>query len=232
MPLIRGPGAGTQIMQYLTQASIGTEILYSFVIIAISLIIYFGTKELYNLTSHKGIKYFRMAFLFFAIAFFFRSFIKFLILYFDLEIFDFNLQMVGMVSFLIFMYASSMAIFYLLYSVMWKKWTGDKIIIFHILAAIIAVIALLVRSSAIILLIHIILFIFLAIVTLISYYDSKKRRKGQHLHGVYILLFAFWILNIIDLTITNALGTFQILIYLASLSVFLAILYKVIQKAG
>jgi len=225
-------GPGTQIMQYLTQASIGTEIIYSFVIILISLIIYFGTKELYNLTSHKGIKYFRLAFLFFAIAFFFRSFIKFLIIYLDLELFEFNLQAIGIISFLIFMYASSMAIFYLLYSVMWKKWTGDKIIIFHFLAAIIAAIALLVRSPAVILLIHVILFIFLAIVTLISYQESKKRRKGQHLHGIYLLLFAFWILNIIDLTIKNVLGTFQLLVYLASLSVFLTILYKVIQKTG
>ena len=39
-----------------------TEILYSFVIIFCSLMIYFGTKELYELSGHKGIKYFRYSF--------------------------------------------------------------------------------------------------------------------------------------------------------------------------
>ena len=219
-------------MQYLAQASLGTEILYSFIIIAVSLIVYFGTRELYNLTSHKGIKYFRLSFLFFAISFFFRSFIKFLIIHLDIEILELNIQLIGIISFLIFMYASSMAIFYLLYSVMWKKWNGNKIILFHILAIIIAFTALIVKIPLLIILIHLILFIFLAIVILISYKESKRRRKGQHLHGIYILLFAFWILNIIDLIITNALGTFQLLIYIASLGIFLTILYKVSKKVG
>lgn len=43
---------------------LGTEVIYSFVIIVCSLMIYFGTKELYELSSYKGIKYFRQAFLF------------------------------------------------------------------------------------------------------------------------------------------------------------------------
>ena len=47
---------------------IGAEIIYSFVIIVCSLMIYFGTREIYNLSSYKGIKYFRQAFLLFAIT--------------------------------------------------------------------------------------------------------------------------------------------------------------------
>ena len=48
--------------------ALGTELIYSFVIIICSLMVYFGTKELYELSSYKGIKYFRQAFLFFAIS--------------------------------------------------------------------------------------------------------------------------------------------------------------------
>ena len=54
----------------------GAELIYSFVIILCSLLIYFETKELYELSSHKGIKYFRRSFLFFGIAYFVRYFIK------------------------------------------------------------------------------------------------------------------------------------------------------------
>ena len=62
-----GQGFG-QGLGKLINLNIGTEIVYSFVIIVCSLMIYFGTKELYKLTSHKGIKYFRQSFLFFAFA--------------------------------------------------------------------------------------------------------------------------------------------------------------------
>ena len=230
MPPMMISGIGRHVLEQLAKASLGTEVLYSFVIIAVSLIIYFGTKEMYNLTSHKGIKYFRLAFLFFAITFFFRSFIKFLLLSFDIER-AIEIQGIGILSFLVFMYASSMAIFYLLYSVMWKKWGENKITIFHILAIAIAVVAFIIRSPGIILLIHLILFAFLAIVIFLSYHESKKRRKGHHLHVIYMLLFAFWILNIMDLA-TNALGTFKLLVYLASTRIFLTILYRVISKLG
>ena len=188
---------------------------------------------MYNLTSHKGIKYFRLSFLFFAIAFFFRSFIRFLLTFLNIpRVFDLSIQGFGILSLFIFMYASSMAIFYLLFSVIWKRWESSKILFFHILAVIIAIITLLVRNAGIILLIHTLLFLFLIVVIWISYKESREKRKGQHLHGIYILLFAFWILHIIDLIIPSALQFFQLLIYLSSLAIFLSILYKVLKKVG
>ena len=64
------------IARNLINPSFGTEIMYSFIIIMCSLIIYFSTREMYELSSYKGLKYFRLAFLFFAVAYFFRSFIQ------------------------------------------------------------------------------------------------------------------------------------------------------------
>ena len=72
---------------------IGTELIYSFVIIVSSLMIYYSTKEMYELSSYKGIKYFRQAFLLFAIAYFFKSFIKILLVYFGTSrILDINIR--------------------------------------------------------------------------------------------------------------------------------------------
>jgi len=233
-PGMMSRGINSQMMQEIMQSSFGTELVYSFVIILLSLIIYFGTKELYELSNYKGIKYFRLSFLFFAIAYFFRSFVKFLVVFLDApEIIRLSQLGLGAVSLFFLMYASSIAIFYLLLSVNWKKWDGkSKEWIFHILALIIAVISLLVRQGIIILGIYLVLFVFISIATIISYKQARERRKGSHLHGIYVLLFIFWILNIMDILTPNLFQSFHLLIYFASISVFLAILYKVIRKLG
>jgi len=134
---------GKKELTNLIGLGLGTELFYSFIIIVCSLIIYFGTKELYKLSSHKGIKYFRQAFLFFAIAYFFRGFIKFIVIYFDingiLELSPITFGITGLTTQFLFVYFSSMAIFYLLYSVI-QKWNNNphKIYLFHVLALILA----------------------------------------------------------------------------------------------
>ena len=211
---------------------IGAEIVYSFVIILCSLMIYFGTKELYKLTSHKGIKYFRKSFLFFALAYFFRSFIKLTLFYFDVGEIRALLPTFGNITLFIFMYFSSMAIFYLLYSVMWKKWqSASTIPVFHLLAFIIAMTTLLSRDPTIYFLINILLFAFISLTVYMSYKQSKKN-KSHSLYLIYLMLFIFWIFNIIDILVPNFLQLFQLLIYLASIGIFLTIFYKVIKKTG
>ena len=217
----------------------GTEIIYSFIIIACSLMIYFGTKELYELSSHKGIKYFRQAFLFFAFAYFFRSFIKFVMIYFNVgAILDISPRTFGFafgqITLFIFMYFSSMAIFYLLYSVMWKKWNGGskKIYLFHLLAFVIAISSILFRNPFVYLGMNFLLLFFVIFTFYISRKQSKQKKTKHNLHIIYVLLFSFWILNIIDILIPNFFQTFQLFIYLASSGIFLAMLYKVLKKVG
>jgi len=239
MPPMTGYATGNFVkgmgpmMGQLGMANIGTEVLYSFIIIACSLMIYFGTKELYKLSNHQGIKYFRLAFLFFAIAYFFRSFIKFLIIYFDIrELFMLLPLNFGVVTLFLFMYFSSIAIFYLLYSVMWKKWGKKslKISLFHLFALIIASISIILPNSLTYLLINLILFLFVSTTLYYAYKHSKK--KKNNLYAIYVLLFIFWILNIIDILVPSFLQYFQLIIYLASSFIFLLILYKVIKNTG
>ena len=226
-----GQGFG-QGLGKLINLNIGTEIVYSFVIIVCSLMIYFGTKELYKLSSHKGIKYFRQSFLFFALAYFFRSFIKIILFYFDAGEIRALLPIFGNITLFIFMYFSSMAIFYLIYSVMWKKWKSKSIVyLFHFVALVIAIIIILFKNPFIYLLINLLLFVFIAFVFYKSYNQSKKK-KSHNLYFIYLLLFVFWIFNIIDLLIPNYLKTYQLFIYLISLGIFLSILYKVIRKTS
>lgn len=212
-----------------------TEIIYSFVIILCSLLIFFGTKKLYELSSHKGIQYLRESFLFFAIAFFFGSFIK---IFFTLAnspplkgMFKILFQSL---SLFIFIYFSSIAVFYLIYSMMWKRWNGHskKIWLFHAIALIIAILSILLNSVKVYLLINFIIFIFILISLYFVHHDSKNKKKKSNLYAIYIMLFIFWILNVIDILIPKFLQTFQLIIYLASITIFMTILYKVLKKSG
>jgi len=213
-----------------------TEIIYSFVIIVCSLMIYFGTKELYELSSYKGIKYLRKSFLFFAVAYFFRSFIKiFFIIMSPPRIMNYSPVLFQFISLFIFIYFSSMAVFYLVYSMMWKKWKNhsNRIYIFHILALAASSVSIFFNSAKIYLMINVIIFVFITIMIYSAYHNSEKHSKKKlNLYAIYILLFIFWILNVLEILIPELLRTFQLIVYLASLGIFLSILYKVLKKSG
>lgn len=216
------------------QGMLGMELIYSFVIIACSLMIYFSTKEMYELSSHKGIKYFRQAFLFFGIAFFFRFFTRFLFIFFNIpRVFELSPRFIGTFTLFIFMYASLMAIFYLLYSLTWKKWNlkSDGIYAFYFMGLIVSIISILTRSIGTLLFLQFILFLFVVIFGYFSHRDYKKKKKPS-LYLIYLLLFVFWIFNILDILLPNFLKLFQIFIYLFSLGIFLFITYKVLRTVG
>jgi len=217
----------------LTNLGISTEIIYSFVIIVCSLMIYYATKELYELTKHKGIKYFRLSFLFFAIAYFFRSFIKIILFYFDKQEIRVLLPIFGNLTLFIFVYFSIMAIFYLIYSVMYKKWKKQNLIyLFHFIATIVAIImALSGFPLQLYLILNLLLFLFIIFAVYTAYHQSKKK-KTLNLYIIYLLLSIFWIFNILDILIPNFFQTFQLLIYIISSGIFLLILYKVLRKTG
>ena len=222
-------------IEFLFPPELGAEMLYSFVIIICSLMIYYATQEMYELSSYKGIKYFRQAFLFFAIAYFFRYFIIFFLAFFNIEnLFGLSIQSIISLSMMIFMYSSSMAVFSLLYSVMWKKWNHTKIknYIFNILAIAIAFVGITFRQIGFSLLLNIIFFIFVAFVLLVAYQNSKTKKAGKSLLIIYILLFGFFFLNIIEILIPQFLQVYKLGIYLASILLFMSILYKVLKKSG
>ncbi len=220
-----------EIMNQLLSVSVGMEVLYSFVIILCSLMVYYGTKELYELTGHKGIKYFRLSFLFFAVAYFFRSFIKFLVYFFGVKALREIPQFIAPLTLFAFIYASSMAIFYLFYSVVCKKWQ-NKSYLFHIFAVVISIIILISDDASWVYLgVNIILFVLLT-AGIYTMHMNKKENKKNKFFIVYILLFAFWLLNVVDILIPTVIGAYQLTLYLISLGIFMLILFKVLKRAG
>lgn len=226
-------GLGAQLIQKFNEAALSTEVLYSFIIIVISLVIYFSTKEIYELTNHKGIKYFRLAFLFFAISYFSRSFIKLILLNLDIRgaINIMNIS-IGQLSSFIFLYASAMSVLYILLSVLSKKWKNSQKIelIFHLVSILISAIIITLRNATYVLIIHLILLTFLTLATFIVHTESRKKKNS--LYATYILLFLFWTINIIDLLTSTIFANLQLIIYIASTTIFITIFYKVMKNIG
>ena len=221
-----------QPIEFLFPPEIGTQLIYSFIIIVCSLMIYNSTKEMYELSSYKGIKYFRKAFLFFAVAYFSRYFINFFLIFLNIN--KISPRIVFGFSLFIFMYLNAMAAFYLLHSVLWKKLDNSKtkIYLFNFVALIIAVIATLFRSMLISILLNLALLIFASLMLFIAYRNFKNKKKGKNLFVIYLLLFIFLVLNMIDILIPRFLQLYQLVIYLISISLFMTILYKVLKKTG
>ena len=233
----RAAGLASGLMTKAMSPNVSLEMFFSFVIIACSLMIYFGTKELYELSRHKGIKYFRMSFLFFAIAYGIRSIIKYITLNLNIpRILDLNPRLfyfeIGEFTLFVFMYFSAMAVFYLLHSVIWERCEKKKFKTypFHILAILIAVITTRFANSIVYLTINLILLLFLVLTFKLS--KKQNHKKNSSLHVIYTLMFFFWSINILDILIPNFLKVFQMLIYMLSSGIFLAMLYKVLKKAG
>ena len=215
-------------MMSLLGATYGMELIYSFLIIAVCLIIYFETKQIYRLSSHKGIKYFRYTFLFFAISYLLK-FISRLFLIDNAT----NPNSLFLLVLLIFTtYSYLMAGIYLVLSISWKKKKAgflNKTWLWHIFAILVVFITIFTRFPVVYILSQTIIFVYALV--LLSFRRRKLNKKETSLvHIIYPSLLVFWILNILDLFISNFLIGVQILIYLFSTGLFLSILYKVIKR--
>lgn len=235
-----GPGKQVinELARQVVQANISTEILYSFVIILCSLMIYYGTKEIYELSSYKGIRFFRLAFLFFSLAYFFRSFIKIVLFYFNAKgIFSISPNLfnpiLSQLTLIFFMYFSTMAIFYLLYGLIYKKINlKNKIYFLHLIAILLAFFSVVSKNPFSYIGLNIFLLIFVLIIVYISYKNSRNKSKGHNLYVVYLLLLFFWILNVLDILVPTFFQNFQLIIYVFSSGIFISMLYKVLKRVG
>jgi hypothetical protein len=203
----------------------GPELIYTTLIALLCFMVYFKTKTIYDLTKHKGIGYFRNAFLLFGLSYI----TGFLLYIFTLTsiTFDFFMPRKSVMPFFIVVtgYLSTMAIFYLAYSTVWKKFTYDNFMLFANLAAVlVSAAAFISRSNIMLSMLQLILLVFTIIISTI------KHKKGEKLQirFLYILVSIFWLINLF-LIGPRRLLTFQgkILFQVVSMLVFVAIYYKV-----
>jgi hypothetical protein len=206
----------------------GSELLYTLIIVFLCFLIYFKTKEIYDLTKHKGIHYFRNTFLFFGLAYISRFVLHLLMIantaldiYLPRELFL-------PITILPVSYFSTMALFYLMYSLIWKKIENKQFLIFSNIAAILfSIVAFISRSPHTISILQLIPLAFTIIIGLSSY---KKGKRFSNTRILYFLVILFWIINLIVLSPTRfflfrAKAVFQII----SVIIFIIIYYKTVK---
>ena len=208
------------------------ELVYSIIVMISCLIIYFKTSEIYKLTSHKGIKYFRLTFVFFALTYFLRFFTKILILGLIISGTRFHPREFAQLTSFLLLYTGFMTTFYLLYGLSRKrlgKFLPETTDVLHVVAILLSSIIIFLRMPIIFIAITLSLLIYLLFVGYSSYKRSKKNKIVPQLYIVYFLLILFSMLNILDILIPDFFRTLQLLIYIFSISLFLIITHRVLK---
>ena len=208
------------------------KILYGLFIGVVCLLIVYKSDKLYRLSFHKGIRYFRNAFLFYGVGFLIRYlFISFFFrgmnpLYYSIVnmLFEFFLIMGG---------------FFILYSLLWKRIEGDRenyksslfnlnIFIFYIMAIVIVLLDYLWGGFNFMFYSQIILFAFVSVKSFINYKRNGKRHRFLKFYFLSMILsFIAWALNAFSTLYFNLTNILLMEVYLINLIIFLLFLWGV-----
>jgi len=206
------------VVQYFDSLRFITEFVYTLIVILMLLFVYFRTRNLYKMSNHEGIKFFRLAFLFFSLAYLAR----FLFLLFRLTSFSTSYFIPGKyitpVVLMLIGYFSTVALFCLMH----KKIKHRSFLLYsHVFAGIIAIISYFSSSPILIAVIQLPIMIFIL-------WDNLKTKNNTRL--LYALMSIFWLINLFLITSKNLFALeFKIALQFISLIVFIIIIKKVIK---
>ena len=208
------------------------DIISSLVIVISCFIIYAKTRELYDLSSYKGIKYFRNTFLFFGITYFIRFLLHILrelrhSLLFGPAFGVFE------IAFFVMVYSSSMALLYLLYSLFWKKLDREPLnkgYFPHVIALILAIVSMFERIAFFFLAAQVILFGVLLIASAANYRKLRKKGGVAKIYLIYPMIFGLLVLSNILEFVTLFSPIVGVIIYIASIPLFLVMMTKVLGE--
>jgi hypothetical protein len=206
------------------------ELFYALIISSICLIIFFKADRFFKLSSHRGIKYFRNAFLFYCVAFIARYIFG---IFSDLSWTYSEILRVSFEYFII------MAGFFLLYSLIWKKIESSKktssllngrIFIFHLIALILAILDGLWQTYDFMFFSQMFIFFCASIIALSNSIKDGKNHKFLGSYFIAMLLgLTAWVLNFVVATFLNWRHLVLIDIGIINLTFFLLFLYGVVK---
>lgn len=202
------------------------EFIYSIFAIIMCMMIYLKTRSMYQLTGHKGLKYFSLTFLFFSVGYFFRFTFHILIRLFLMNA-GIRLPMRVIFNFgrPIFAIASLLSVSYLLYSLLYKHLKKDISVWIWLSVLAVTGISWLAQNPFIHVIFSAVIYLAVFVVLL------KKKKKHSKLHHAYLAIIVLWIINTIVLEVPRFMLFETAALYLASLALYAAILHRV-MKAG
>jgi len=191
------------------------ELIFTVFAVFFCMLIYFRTKESYDLTKYRGIKYFRTAFLFLGISYLLRFLLGLVLL--SVFTFDFFFPRLTLLIFILpLSYLSTIGIFYLIFSLIWKRFDNRSLLLFgHCIAIVLSVAALVTRSHEILFLFQLML---LVMTVVLSFFIKGK--KLSHTRVLYLLVFVLWLMNLWATGRKRLPIEIEVLFYILSLFVF------------
>ena len=201
------------------------KFVYTFLIAGICAIIVVKTDRLFGLSMHQGIRYLRNAFLFYGIGFIVRSLLGIPSLPRDLlnVLFEFFFIMAG---------------FFLLYSLLWKRFKTSTrfssllnpwIIIFYLMALIIALVDNLWGTYILMFFSQIFLFSIASVISFKNYIKNGRKHKFLKFYfAAMVLNLAAWALNAFAAVYLWRLR-FVVGVYIINIVIFLLFLFGVVK---
>ena len=212
----------------------GIELIYTVTIMVLCFLVYYKTKEVYELTKHKGVQFFRYSFIFFGLAYASRLFLYVImvgdVLLFEPFVHPHRMSLMP-ASNLVLAYFSTMAIFYLVYSTIWKKYSTEHFLtISNIVALFIAVIAFISRSPLIVSLTQLILLLIVIIVNIKNHHNGKSKKR-KPMYALYYLIATFWLVSLFAISVPKMFLPFGVkwALQIISLAVFATLYYKIVK---
>ncbi len=208
------------------------ELIYAVVVGLICAVIVIRTDKFFRLSMHKGIRYFRNAFFFYGVAFIGRYIFGILS---DLE-FDFVY-----VAHAIFEYFLVMAGFFLLYSLIWRKFESykekyfsslfnAKIAVFHAMALILAIMDVIWQTYDFMFISQIIIFFSASVISYINFIRGRNKHNFSKFYFLAMLLsLGAWVLNFLAEKYFNWDHGLLIGVGIADVAFFILFLYGVIK---
>lgn len=204
------------------------KVIYALFILLVCFFIVYKTNKLYKLSMHNGIRYFRNAFFFYGLGFVLRYFLGFFIakeLVIDV-VFEFFLIMAG---------------FFLLYSLIWKKFEtkpgnmfssllNPRIIVFYILTIMVIILDAMWTTYYFMFVSQIIIFLFASGISLRNYIKDNNQHPFLKFYFIAMLISLIaWILNALAATFFSWNLLAMADIYLLNLIFFLLFAYGVVK---
>ena len=208
-----------------------TELVYFLIVFILCILIFSRTNSIYQLTKHKGIFHFRNIFLFFSLAYLFRLvFISFSL---SAEFTDIFLpRLIGFLLLTFISFFSTMAILSMVTAVLIRRLKKISGLLYWLLgiSLLISSVTFVTRSHRELLLLQTVVFLF---TVMLVFYRSRKIRE-YHLvtqnNLTYLLLFVFWVLNVISFDRRLVPYEYKIPLYILSAAVFFWVYWRVKKR--
>ncbi len=210
---------------------LAAELIYFIFVVSICFLIYLKTRDMYKLTKHEGIYFFRKTFLYFGLAYFFRFFYLIPNLFFDLPRHTFfrgsphlNMMIMAFFSTLAIL---SLAMTFIIRNV---KLDARKMNIYlHIISLFVVFLVLFTASYDLIFVVQSLIMLFISVYAFISK-EPHEGKKISYNKLMYVSIFILWVINVFAFNRFLLPITYRFALYIVSIIVFLSIFLRLRRR--